>query len=224
MRQRVWKRSLARCGCLLAALWVAGGAAAAARSITFVHYFGPEQMAGLQPLIDRFEREQGATVEVVAVTSGEVVEKLQVMGAAGVFPDVVRLGSEFINLVGTGVFADLAPYIRRDGVSLDAFYPATLAAFRIGGRQLALPTAISTFAYFYDADRFAEGGLTPPSHDWADTAWDWDAFIAAARKLTSRAAPQRWAIQGFGDPWMWPWWWGGDWLDAASREALADTP
>ena len=37
------------------------------------------------------------------------------------------------------------------------------------------------YVLFYNADLFAEAGLTPPSPLWNDPNWNWDAFRTAAR-------------------------------------------
>jgi len=208
---------------LVLALSVPVAIASEPTQITFLHYLSFDSMDMLAHAIAQFEQDHKVEVEVQFVNAGEVVERLLLMAAGGVFPDVVRLGSEFISLVEADAFADLAPFIDRDRVQMEHYYPATVDSFLIGGKQLALPTAISSFALFYNRNMFDAAGLFYPSHDWGAEDWTWDDFITTARKLTDDETGT-YGVQTLGDLWCWPWWWGSDWLDPVSREALADTP
>jgi multiple sugar transport system substrate-binding protein len=222
------KRS-ALVGCtilVVAFLCTLGQAASAKAKISFMHYLSSETMDILQPLIDEFEATHNVEVEVTYVSSGEVVTKLQIMAITGVMPDVMRLGSEFINLVPANPFADLAPFVSRDRVAASDFHAPVWKSFDLGGKLLAIPTDISTFVTYYNINRFDEAGVAHPPHDAAAKQWNWDALMATAAKLTDPpgSSSRRFGISSFADIWMWPSWWGGEWLDPQTRRSLAETP
>jgi multiple sugar transport system substrate-binding protein len=225
------RRSVQVVGCIALAILLAcvvGHAAPATKlpKISFMHYLSAETMEILQPLIDEFEAANNAEVDVTTVSSAEVVTKLQIMAVTGVMPDVMRLGSEFINLVPANPFADLAPFVARDRVAASDFYAPVWNSFAIGGKLIAIPTDISTFVTYYNTDRFDEAGVAHPSHDPSAQHWNWDTLMATAAKLTDSpdSTPRRFGVAGFGDMWMWPSWWGGEWLDPQARRSLAETP
>lgn len=221
-------RIIGRVALALLLFCAAGYAAPATKQpkITFMHYLSAETMEILQPVIDQFEVANNIEVDVTMVSSAEVVTKLQIMAVTGIMPDVMRLGSEFINLVPADPFADLAPFVAKDRVAASDFYAPVWNSFVVGGKLIAIPTEISTFVTYYNKDRFDEAGLAYPPHDFTAQHWNWDALIATAAKLTDSPDrnPRRFGIAGFGDIWMWPSWWGGEWLDPETRRSLAETP
>jgi len=211
---------------LVALLSMVGQAAPAKGKISFLHYLSTDTMEILQPLIDRFEAIHDIEVEVTYVSSAEVVTKLQIMAITDVMPDVMRLGSEFINLIPADPFADLTPYVKRDSVNPADFHAPVWHSFDLGGKLLAIPTDISTFVTYYNIDRFEEAGIAHPPHDAGDVNWNWDTLMATAAKLTDApdVSPRRFGIAAFGDMWMWPSWWGGEWIDPQTRRSLVETP
>jgi multiple sugar transport system substrate-binding protein len=191
-----------------------------------MHYLSVETMEMLMPLIERFEQENNINVEIISVLSSEVVTKLQVMAVTDTMPDVMRLGSEYINLVEADPFADFTPYVQRDGINMDEYYPPILSALQYDDKLIALPTDISTYAMFYNMDMFDATGLSYPTHSWAAAAWTWDDLIQHAKKLTSapNASPRVYGIHTLSPISMWPWWWNSDWLDIPARKTLAQAP
>jgi len=210
---------------LVAALAVGTAYAAPAR-ITFLHYLSAETMDMLQPLINQFSAENNVTVDIITVSSADVVTKLQVMAATGVMPDVMRLGSEFINLIPMDPFMVLHPFVERDRVAITDFFPPVYESFVLGKKLLALPTEIATYAMYYNVDKFDETGLAYPSHEWGSTKWNWDVLMQTSAKLSNSpsSTPRRYGIAGFGGVAQWLWWWNADWIDPETRKSLADTP
>jgi multiple sugar transport system substrate-binding protein len=195
-------------------------------TITFLHYLSAETMDMLAPLFAQFERENNIKIEIITVSSTDVVTKLQVMAATGTMPDVMRLGSEYINLVEAAPFADFTPYVQRDGINMNEYFPPVLAALQYDDQLISLPTDISTYAMFYNINKFDEAGLSYPTHNWSASTWTWDDLIRTAKKLNSAptTTPRVYGIHTLSPISMWPWWWGGDWLDVPARKTLAQTP
>jgi multiple sugar transport system substrate-binding protein len=124
--------------------------------------------------------------------------KLTTAMASGSGPDVVTWWTDTLQGWGeSGLIIDLDPYVKRD-LSLNAlrdFNPGQMQVFRLPSNYLyALPLFGGTWATWYNADKFAEAGLVPPTSDW-----DWDMLVALARKLTRHDGDQttQWGVQGY---------------------------
>lgn len=120
--------------------------------------------------------------------------KLQTMLAAGTPPDVFYVGSERVASFATlGLVEPLEPFIEADRgaasppsdpVELEAFFPATVGAYRYDGETMGLgtlygiPKDFTTVGFYYNRDLYDAAGLDYPADDWT-----WDDFIADARSL-----------------------------------------
>lgn len=177
-----------------------------------------------QRIIRAFEREHpGIRVKAEHRPWREYFTWLRGEWQAGRSPDVM-----FLNYIPTyvalGELEPLDPYIARDSLPLDDFYPALLAAFRWEGTLYGLPRDNDTKVIYYNRAHFAEAGIAEPA-----TGWTWEDLRAAARALTRHDALT--SRYGFGfEPsywWLlWVWQNGGDVLDSPSHptRVLLDSP
>ena len=110
-------------------------------------------------------------VEVVPGPAGgsSPEEKLAVMVAAGVPPDLVRTWNAK-QLGATGLLQDITPRFQTLPATVrDDFWPALIEDLSYEGRLYALPLGTVATVYFYNKQQFAEKGVLAPS-----AAWSWE--------------------------------------------------
>ncbi|MSR69995.1 MAG: extracellular solute-binding protein [Phycisphaerales bacterium] len=155
---------------------------------------GQEEDQIVEDALRTFERAH-PTLRVRRINPGDAgsfYTKLQTMMASGDGPDVFYVGSERIPaFVALGLLAPLDDFLAvdernraTDRLMLDAFYPATVAAFRYDGEQTGsgalygIPKDFTTVGFYWNKDLFQRAGLAAPSAEWT-----WDEFIADARAI-----------------------------------------
>ncbi len=159
-------------------------------------YWGDfKEIQALQETIRAFEQEHpGIRVRGERVPPGdEYAQKLLIEQAAGLTPDVVFCGGNFVEFAGRGMLMDLTPFVARDSsVSLSAYYPQLVKLFTRDNKLYALPRDIApTGLVYYNKKLFDKAGLPYP-----DGLWSWDYtphpdrgdndFLTVAQRLTQR--------------------------------------
>lgn len=173
----------------------------AAVALTVMHWSGEggqEEDRIVEGLLRDFEAAHPG-VRVRRINPGDAgsfYTKLQTMMAAGEPPDVFYVGTERLaSFAAAGLLAPVEPFLAADAaggdpaaLELDAFYPATVDAFRFDGRATGtgplygIPKDFTTVGFYWNEDLFARAGLAPPAADWT-----WDDFLFAARTIGALA-------------------------------------
>ncbi|HET7558913.1 MAG TPA: extracellular solute-binding protein [Limnochordia bacterium] len=138
-----------------------------------------------QVLIPQFEAAHpGVTVEFVHTPWGQgLTDKLVTSYAAGVGPDIVYGGAEFIDgYVMNGYVLPLDDYTK-DWPRLHDFIPVMLGDATYQGRLYGLPTHLDFRTFLYNKQVFADGGLDPDSPPTT-----WQQVADAAKRLTKLSA------------------------------------
>lgn len=163
----------------------------AANEVRFFFWGTQARLEGFQAAIETFHRkypELKVRISPEMVSWGDYREKLPVMMAAGELPDVVLVGS---GATWNGLIApledppllDLAPYMKRDNISMSNFDVRNWPFLRRGEKIIGIPWdyvmgADQTMGY--NIKHFDEAGIAHP-----DEKWTWHAdFIPVSRKLT----------------------------------------
>jgi multiple sugar transport system permease protein len=146
-------------------------------------------------VLSRFEASNPG-IRVRRINPGDAASfytKLQTMLAAGTPPDVFYVGSERVPAFASmGLLEPLEPFIEADAarpeapdpIDLDAFYPATVGAYRYDdgamgrGPLYGVPKDFTTIGFYYNRDLLRRAGLEDPRDDWT-----WDDFARAARSV-----------------------------------------
>lgn len=111
--------------------------------------------------------------------------KLTTMIAGNETPDVAQMESATLAfpLAAEGKFLDLRPFIESDPelkledlAPLHGYYSDT-------GELIGLNAERETFMLYYNVDMFTDAGLEMPPVS-PTQAWDWEAFVEVAKKLT----------------------------------------
>jgi multiple sugar transport system substrate-binding protein len=212
-----------------------GGAGGRGNGPVQLLVFGaPEELAAYRTLAAAYEKSAaGAEVKLIEASDREdLIARLSTSIAGGAPPDVFLLNYRFY-----GQFAAknaIEPVDARLSASKVVraadLYPTALEAFRWRGRQLCLPSNVSSLAVYYNRTLFQKYGVAEPRRGWT-----WNDLIATASALTrtadgavvkgteSEGGAQRVAVYGLGveptiirvAPFVWSN--GGEILDNAQR-------
>src|SRR4051794_15907310 len=163
----------------------------------------------------------------VQVTGGINDNKIVSAIRAGTAPDVVSSFNSYNVGVycGTGGWIDLAPLMKKDGISTTQFPAATNYYTQYGGKKCALPLLADTYGLYYNKALFAKAGIKGPPKTISE-------LTADAKKLTVKNSdgtlkqvgidpfigfyenvPERW-IQSY----------GGKYIDGQGKAILSQQP
>jgi multiple sugar transport system permease protein len=123
-------------------------------------------------------RNPGIRIQFIKQNEGR---KEETMIAGGDAPDIVSFGLDKAHYYVTArVVRDLSPLMtEEDRAGLEAFFPATSAPFRAGGRLYALPWGYVPFILFYNKNLFDKYGVPYPTDRWT-----WEEYRRAAKAMT----------------------------------------
>ncbi|HEX6972523.1 MAG TPA: ABC transporter substrate-binding protein [Limnochordia bacterium] len=208
-----------------------GGLAGAAQGKVTIYIAYPHSgasEASLKQVIADFNASQG---EIEAL--GQYVpysqisqEKLQVMVAGGQPPDVALLADLLVaQYAAVDGLIPLDPYLTRDGIRPDEFWPSSWRVGNWQGHHWAMPHTQDARALFINLDHLESAGL-----DAVHGPRTLDELVSFTRKLTERNHDGTLARLGFA-PWVWEGWFytwgwlfGGDFYDAAAARVTVNEP
>lgn len=230
----MFKRSAAVALVGAAALVLAGCTAAPAssgdRTLTFMGWGAPGEVAVFEDMIAQYEKAYpGVAVKYINVPAADFSTKLQTMIASRKTPDVFYLTPENVMPYATsGVIADLTSYVEDNKI----FDPANVWQKAINmyrydgstpgkGAVYGLPKDIGPYALAYNKDMFDAAGITAPT---ADDPWTWNEFVAAAKKLTSGSGTDKVYGSSAYSLESAVWSNGADWLNADRTKVTVTDP
>ena len=154
-------------------------------------------------------------------------DKLQLQLISNSAADIILMDDEpYPGFAARGYLEDLQPYIERDGLPVDRFYPTALESFTYRGFIGGMCWSGFPVMLFYNKDLFDEAGLPYP-----DENFTYDDFRRVARMLTRDTTgdgrlDQFGTMLGFGwldsQPMFWSF--GADFLNEDRTAASLDTP
>lgn len=119
-------------------------------------------------------------VNLQSIPGARYYQKVLVMLASRVGPDLMWMGQSFSEFADRDVFLDLTPYIEKDKTfHLEDYNQQALSWYRYDKKQYAIPFGIDMRIMVYNKDLFDEAGVAYPRDDWT-----FDEFLAACKKLT----------------------------------------
>lgn len=150
-------------------------------TITFWHGWSQDnEVRAIEANVAAFEQ-QHPNIHVKLVGNIADDKSEQALRAGG--PDAPDVVSSFTTdqvgkFCSAKVWADLTPFLRKDGIDPAATFPATMLEYtRYQGNQCALPLLGDAYGLFYNKTAFAAAGITAPPKTFSE-------FEAAAVKLT----------------------------------------
>ncbi|GAA3912563.1 ABC transporter substrate-binding protein [Streptomyces gulbargensis] len=163
----------------------AGDAAAddpnAPTTLTFWHgWSAPSEVKAIQDNIDRFTKAHpNIKVKVVGnINDDKLNQALRAGGSNG--PDVAAsfTTANVGKFCHSGAFADLKPFLERDGIDLDKTFSKVLQDYtQFEGKRCTLPLLSDAYGLYYNKDAFEAAGIKEPPKTWSQ-------FTQVAKKLT----------------------------------------
>src|SRR5690349_4349798 len=158
--------------------------------LRYMAWGNPEQLQTEQTIIAEFEKSHPKIhVKLTMVPGSGYQDKLHLMLASRTAPDVMRVDHYYFpELVRKEYFAPLDDFIRQDP-DLDPadFFPVALREGRYEGKLYGLNVLFGGIQIYYNKKMFQEARLEDPYALYQQGRWDWDAFLAAARRMTREA-------------------------------------
>jgi multiple sugar transport system substrate-binding protein len=169
---------------LVLAATACGGAAGGDGPVRFLVFGDPEELAAYRALATAYEKQAGGDARVRLVEASDrsdLIARLSTSIAGGSPPEVFLLNYRFYGqFAAKNAIEPLDARLRTStSVKLSDLYPAPTEAFRWRGRQMCLPTNVSSLAVYYNRDLFRKHKVAEPRSDWR-----WNDMLAAAQALT----------------------------------------
>lgn len=155
----------------------------------------------LRAIADRFNAahaDRGWRVELNFFPDYQYTEKIAIAAAAHDLPDAFDIdGPLLARYVDARLLAPLDPWFTA-GERAD-FLPTIIAQGTIGGKLYALGAFDSATVLYFDRERLARAGVTPPADGGS---WTWAEFLAAAATLKTHGdAPLSMHFNEAADEW-----------------------
>jgi ABC-type glycerol-3-phosphate transport system substrate-binding protein len=173
-------------------------------------------------------KQQFPNLNVEYILGSTGTEKLQSLFAAGTPPDLFRqetAGMAFF--ASKSQVAALDPFLKRDKYDLADFFPTAWELWKWKGKYYGLPFLGIRIGFFNRALATQTGAKVATT--WKDPAWNFQAFLDSAQKLTVRSGT---VVSRFGaevgtarrdyQPWLWNN--GGDLFNADGTKIEFDQP
>lgn len=184
-------------------------------TIQYWHAHAEAQLEGLNYMVEEFSKKYPhITVEPVFQGAyADLHKKLQAAVAAGDVPAVTNVEvASLPNFADSGVFAELTPWIERDGTDLSDFSDGMLRAYAYNGKQYGFPLIVSTSVFVYNKTMLDELGVQPPE-TWADIE-EFNAKVT--KKEGEKTVRYAFSVPG------WDTWYYDPWLINGGGQILTD--
>ena len=163
-------------------------------TVEFWHFFTDREAEAIDAVVADFQASH-PKIKVV-VKSGQDDSKMTQAIGGGQGPDVgLSYSTDIVGqFCASGAWLDLAQYIARDKVPMDAF-PATVKQYtEFKGKRCAMPVLADAYGLYYNKKLFADAGIANPPKTLEEFAED-------AKKLTKRSADGTIQTAGFLPEW-----------------------
>ena len=155
-------------------------------------------------------------------------EKLQVLIAGGVPPDVWEYATIAETMAENDWLIPIDAYVARDQYDLTVFAPKLFDFYtRYDGKLWTIPWGHggNTFVMALNRQIFDEAGISLPSTDLEQT-WTWDEWIDVGLQLTNMQGNtvERFGIADQGGWWSHTLLWGTDWVSEDLKTITSDNP
>ena len=184
---------------------------------------------------------QALKIDQQNVPSGQpFLDKLTALVAGGTPPDVAEIMPwDVPQFQSKKTLLNLSPFIKRDKYDLGDFFAAGFDQYRwtadgkpggtIGADLWGVPRDFPTRALGFNADLFQAAGVKLPASVWTDAAWNPQAFLDAALRVTKRGeGPNGVSVWGWNgheglQEWMpWVFNFGGEFVSPDGKESRFD--
>lgn len=154
----------------------------AAQELSLLHCWGGHRAPMVEEMVALFEAEHpGVKVNIQLTSCGaSLLETFLTAYAGGVAPDVVMISATNIPATAeSGALIPLSPYLEREGIGDDTWFPAEIESGRWEGTIYGLPIRTGGDAnslMFYNIDMLDAAGI-------GEVPQTWDELDAVAKRL-----------------------------------------
>ena len=175
---------------------------------------GKDMQGAFKPFMDA---NPDITVEVVGVAWDGYDEKVDLMIAGGDPPAIWRPAAKrgYRYYADKGMFPDIGPYIERDKVDVEDFYPTLFDFVKWEGKVRGFPAGHYLSFMFYNKTLLDKAGVATPTTDWSDKSWTWDVLhqiVKTVAKPDNDPTKAVWGSGGLYDIRHAAWIFGGDYF------------
>ncbi|MDI6783041.1 MAG: sugar ABC transporter substrate-binding protein [bacterium] len=182
-----------------------------------------------KPFIAEFERQHpNIKLKFIDIPAASYYPKLQTMIAGGTPPDAAYLAYDQIPIFAVKkAIQSLEPFLARStAFDFSGYYPRVVDMLKFQGKIYGVSRDFTVFGLYYNKDMFDQAGISYP-----DETWDWNKFLAAAKKLTKDTnGDGRIDQYGFSpEPWLdsfiyWIWANGGEIISEDLKTCIINKP
>lgn len=148
----------------------------------------------LEQIFDQFESDHpDVKISRTFLPGQEFDQKVDLMIASGTPPAIWApiAARGIVYYAARDLCTVLDDFIAQDDYDMSDFYEGSLDLCQWQGKWVGLPMLLVPVIFVYNKTLFDEAGITPPTKDWDDKSWNWNAFLEMAQKLTKRDADGR---------------------------------
>lgn len=165
---------------------VTGVSVGAQKELSFLWHGGAEWHQTMEDMATLFsQRNPDIKVKVDLLPWGEFNEKWPMMIAGGTAPDMMGAHpAQITEMVGQNFFVDVTQWVEED-MDWEDIVHRWIAVY--DDKIVGVPIVVDTMAFRYNEDLFRAAGLPTPNELFRlgkERAWNWDAYIESATKLT----------------------------------------
>lgn len=141
-----------------------------------------ERNTRTQDALDLYvEQNPHVEISVEYTTATNFWDRLTTQVAGGNAPDIIQMSGQVLSQYATSdVLLDLGPYVDDGTIDVDGWEEEPLEAQTIDGVLYGIPPGLDGHALVYDATKFEELGIEPPSETWT-----WSEFGDLAREIAA---------------------------------------
>jgi multiple sugar transport system substrate-binding protein len=164
-------------------------AAAASKKIDLLWYIwdDPEKQ-GHQMIADNFMKENpNYNIEISRTPFSKYEETIRTILAGGDVPNVIQVNDDHVKFYAhSGWLNPLDDFAKDWTIKREDTYTNFWDFNFYEGKMVSVTPGVKVRFHLYNKTLFNEAGLSEPPAKWEDPSWNWDAALAAAKKLTKR--------------------------------------
>ncbi|MGI6083253.1 MAG: ABC transporter substrate-binding protein [Limnochordia bacterium] len=184
----------------LSACLLTTGALASSVTLQVLVHGNDDYLRRSATFFEGFEAENpGIEIEILPSSSGSPQERLAVLVAGGVSPDVARLWG-VPEVARAGLIQDITERFERLPASVrNDFWPILIrGTLSWNGRLYALPLGAAVSTFFYNVRQFEEAGVGYPSDNWRWEREGTRELQRLTRDLNGDGVPEMYGLLGVG--------------------------
>jgi multiple sugar transport system substrate-binding protein len=143
----------------------------------------PEEIGAYRAVVTAFDRSQtNIDAELLPFADrDDLIVRLSTSIAGGEPPDLFLMNYRYYaQFAARDALEPVGPYLQTsEAFSAEDFFQTSMTPFQWDGEQMCLPQNVASLVVYYNADLFADAGLSLPAEGWT-----WNDMVRSAAALT----------------------------------------